>query len=89
MKEIKLDRIPPNIDIFGSRRAIDNPKEHKDKKFLVLVYASYYRGAPEDEYLAIFDGINTFSKLDYNLEDIKLRSKYPTFVGQEKFQKGV
>ncbi len=89
MRTIYRNNIPSNIDIFGSRRMDDEPaNKYKGCRFLVLVYAHYCRGDPDDEYLAMFDGIDTFTELDYDLEKIELRSKYPPFVGQEKFQKG-
>ncbi len=86
---LKLDKIPSNIDIFGSRRMDDEPaQKYKGCRFLVLVYAHYYRGDPDEEYLAEFDGIDTFTELDYDLDCYALRSDYPSFVGQEKFKKG-
>jgi len=62
-----------------------NKRLHKDKKLLVLVYVIYNKGFLENEFLALFNGINTFSTLEWNLKDIQLKSNYSTFRGQEEF----
>lgn len=90
-----------NITIFASGCLKDNPAtEYKNKKFLILeetptryiyapsgVLAGKVGGVVLDEALYEFDGVNTFTRLNINLESIGKRSQYPSFVGQERFKK--